>query len=213
MIRLLLVDDHILFLEALSGLFQKHLGFEVAGQAHSVQGAIAACRQHKPDVVLMDFLLPDGTGLDAAAAILAELPNTKIVFLTAHEDDDRLFAAIRYGAQGYLLKTTPSTELVAYLQRLDRGEKAFPPSLISRVVEEFARLSPRQDVSPAVLAKLTDRECEVLRLLQAGATNRQIAARLVISEQTVKNHVSSILDKLEVDSRRDVIHLFDREAK
>lgn len=205
MLRLLIVDDHILFLEALTSLIRQQPGFEVVGEAGSVADAVALSRLYKPDVVLMDFFLADGTGLDASAAILAELPNTKIVFLTAHEEDERLFEAIRYGAQGYLLKTTPANEMLSYLRGLERGEAAIHPVFTSRILEEFARLPQRKELTPTDLSKLTAREREVWGLLQNGATNRQIAARLVISEQTVKNHVSRILAKLNLCSRHEAV--------
>ncbi len=204
MIRLLIVDDHILFLEALTNLIGSQPGFMVVGQARSVADAVAFSKLYKPDVVLMDFVLPDGTGLDAAAEILAELPDTKIVFLTAHEEDDRLFAAIRYGAKGYLLKTTSANEMISYLRGLERGEAAVHPAITSRILEEFARLPVQKERTPEALSTLTAREREVWRELRKGATNRQIADRLIISEQTVKNHVSQILGKLNLRSRHEL---------
>jgi len=203
MIRLLVVDDHILFLQAMAYLIRQQPDFEVVGEAGSVAEAVACARLHKPDMVLMDFMLPDGTGLDATAAILAELPRTRIVFLTVHEEDERLFEAIRYGAQGYLLKTTSAKELLSYLRGLERGEAAIDPIFTSHILEEFAHLSKHSEPASEALSKLTPRERDVWRELQAGATNRQIAARLFIGEQTVKNHVSRILAKLNLDSRHE----------
>jgi DNA-binding NarL/FixJ family response regulator len=205
MIRLLIVDDHVLFLEALSSLIRGQADFTVVGEARSVAEAILLARQHKPDVVLMDFFLPDGTGLDATAQIMAELPNTKIVFLTAHEEDGRLFEAIRYGAQGYLLKTTPTQALLAALRGLERGEAAINRTATTRLMQEFSQLSHRQEPPAEIYSTLTKRERQILEHLLEGLSNRQIAARLVISEQTVKNHVSHILAKLNIKSRYEVI--------
>jgi DNA-binding NarL/FixJ family response regulator len=205
MIKLLLVDDHVLFLEALSSLISQQSDFTVIGLAGSVAQAVALARCELPDMVLMDFYLPDGTGLEATEAILAENPNTKIVFLTAHEEDDRLFEAIRYGAQGYMLKTTPAKALLAALRGLERGEAAINRVVTSRILQEFSQLSTRPEPEPDDLSVLTARERQVLEELRQGATNRQIAARLVISEQTVKNHVSHILAKLNLKNRYDVM--------
>ncbi|MCK6585207.1 MAG: response regulator transcription factor [Anaerolineales bacterium] len=207
MIKILLVDDHKLFLDALASLINSQPDFSVIGTAGSVQEAIHKAGILRPDIVLMDFFLGDGTGLDATEAILKVYPSTNIVFLTVHEDDDRLFEAIRYGAKGYLLKSTPATEMLANLRGLGQGLVAINPKLTARIVEEFAQLSPRWEIDPEVLAKLTPRQQEILRELLKGATNRQIAARLVISEQTVKNHVSHILDVLHLKNRREVMRL------
>ena len=161
----------------------------------------------------MDFFLGDGSGLDATQAILAERPDTKIVFLTVHEDDDRLFEAIRYGAQGYLLKNIPAADLLAYLRGLERGEVALQPMLTSRLLKEFAQLPARGVPDLEAISGLTARQRDVLHELLKGATNRQIAARLVISEQTVKNHVSHILAHLQLKSRHELIKLAHRSGK
>jgi two-component system response regulator NreC len=203
--RILIVDDHIILLEALTSLFESQPDFTVVGVAVSVQEAISKARLNTPDIVLMDFFLEDGTGLDATEAILAEQPDVKIVFLTAHEEDDRLFEAIRYGAMGYLLKNISSAEMLDRLRGLKRGEVALQPGYASRILKEFAQLPAREEVELDAISKLTARELEVLRELQTGATNRQIAARLMISEQTVKNHVSHILAHLNLKSRHELI--------
>ena len=204
--RLLLVDDHTLFLEALTSLIQRQPDFAVVGEVGSVKDAISMSRSCKPDIILMDFLLPDGTGLDATEVILAELPATKIVFMTAHEEDDRLFEAIRYGAKGYLLKTTPANELLAFLRGLERNEAAIHPALTYRILEKFSKFPSQNSPPQEMLSKLTLRELDVLRELRKGSTNRQIAGRLFISEQTVKNHISRILEKLDFNRRIELIH-------
>jgi DNA-binding NarL/FixJ family response regulator len=202
--RILLVEDHLLFQESLGRLLDTQPDMTVVGGATSVQDALAKARQLKPDIILMDFTLPDGTGLDATRAILAELPGTRIIFLTIHEEDDKVFNAIRHGAQGYLPKSVTSTHLLNYLRGMERGEAAIQPELTARILKEFAQLTPREDLNPEAVSKLTMRQREILKELKTGATNRQIAARLVISEQTVKNHVSRVLKKLNLKSRHEL---------
>ncbi len=200
--RVLIVDDHVLFSEGLASLLNAQPDFSVVGQAGSVGEAITLARELCPDLILMDFGLPDGTGLEATQAILAERPTTNIVFLTVHEQDERLFAAIRSGAKGYLLKNVPVAKLLAHLRGLERGEAAISPTMTSHILGEFARMSPAHE-SSQVEAELTARELDVLKLLAAGASNREIADRLCISENTVKNHVGSILTKLGLRNRRE----------
>jgi DNA-binding NarL/FixJ family response regulator len=202
--RILLVEDHILFQESLGRLLDAQPDMSVVGGATSVAEAIGKARELKPDVILMDFTLPDGTGLDATQAILAERPSTKIIFLTIHEDDEKIFDAIRHGAVGYLPKNVTSSRLLGYLRGLDRGEVAIQPEFTARILKEFAHMPVRGDKTDEDLSKLTPRQREILRELKTGATNRQIAARLVISEQTVKNHVSRVLKKLNVKSRHEL---------
>ncbi|MBK8903184.1 MAG: response regulator transcription factor [Anaerolineaceae bacterium] len=199
--KILIVDDHILFQEGLIGLLDNQPDFTVVGGASSVQEAVKKARQLLPDVILMDFTLPDGTGLDATQTILAERPSTQIIFLTIHEEDDRLFEAIRYGARGYLLKEIPANQLIAYLRGVQRGEPAITPHLTANILKEFAKTQPRQDIPQEVMDQLTNRQLDVLRELRSGASNQQIANRLVLSEQTVKNHVSRILHCLNLKNR------------
>ncbi len=199
--NVIIVDDHILFREGLVSLFNGKSNFKVVGEAGSVREAIELAREVHPDLILMDFSLPDGTGLDATRAILRVLPETKIVFLTVHEDDSRLFDAIRSGAKGYILKNLPISKLFASLEAVERGEVALTRSMTSRILDRVAGLIPEQEPVPPEAARLTARELEVLQLLERGATNREIATELVISERTVKNHVSNILSKLNLKNR------------
>ena len=203
--RVLLVDDHVLFRQGLVSLLDIQPDFSVIGEASSVREGIAMAGELKPDLVLMDFGLPDGTGLDAMQAILADRPETNIVFLTIHEEDDRLFAAIRNGAKGYLLKNVPITKLLGFLRGIEQGRTAITRSMAGRVIDEFARLGSghKNDPGDHPLDELTLRELEVLQQLATGATNREIADHLVISENTVKNHVSHILTKLHLENRRE----------
>jgi DNA-binding NarL/FixJ family response regulator len=202
--RILLVEDHLLIQQGLALLLSSQPDITVVGGARSVQEALAQSRKHNPDCILMDFSLPDGTGLDAARAILAEQPNIKIVFLTIHEDEDKVFEAIRHGAQGYLPKHITSAQLVEYLRALQRGEYAIDPRFTKRIIAEFAHSPKPQAETQAETSDLTPRELQVLRELKTGATNREIAVRLVISEQTVKNHVSQILKKRNIKSRHEL---------
>lgn len=211
--RLLVVDDHILFREGLMGIFKRAPDFEVVGGAGSVYEGIEMARQLSPDIILMDFSLPDGTGLDATKAILGERPHCKIVFLTVNDADDKLFSALRYGAQGYMLKNIASTNLISSLRALQRGEMALSRQMASRVLNEFSHTQASQGstAQSEILGKLSPRETEVLRELEGGATNSEIAQRLYLSENTVKHHVQNIFDKLQVENRRQAA-LFARQA-
>jgi len=199
--RILLVDDHVLFREGIASLIIAQPNLEIAATAETVAEAVELAQEVKPDVILMDFTLPDGTGLDATRAILAEQPEISIVFLTVHDDDERLFAAIRSGAKGYLLKNVTVTKLLDYLHGLERGEAAISRALTTRLMQRLAQLESMSSGQTYVCSDLTARELEILRELNSGATNREIADRLVISERTVKNHVSNILSKLNLRNR------------
>ena len=212
MMRIMLVDDHVLFREGLAGLLNGQPDMRVVGEAGAAPEALELARQVQPDLILMDVGLRTGNGVDAAASILAERPETNIVFLTMHEEDDLLFAGIRSGAKGYLLKNLPGARLLAYLRGVQQGEAAITPTMASRILVEFARLQPGGRGQPAALpgsvphTELTAREIEVLHELAMGASNREIAELFVISEGTVKNHVRSILSKLHVQNRRAAAH-------
>jgi two-component system nitrate/nitrite response regulator NarL len=203
MMTILLVDDHALFREGLASLLASQPDFTVIGEAGSVQEAIGMASDLRPDLVLMDFTLPDGTGLDATHTILAERRETLIVFLTIHEEDERLFAAIRSGAKGYILKNVPVAKLLSFLRGVEQGEAAITPQLTTRILNEFSRMEPTRGPVSDDLSALTERELDVLREISTGASNREIAQRLFISENTVKNHVSNILAKLNLQNRRE----------
>ena len=202
--RILLVEDHILFQESLGRLLDAQPDMTVVGGAASVMDAVVKARQFKPDIILMDFTLPDGTGMEATQTILAEQPAIKIIFLTIHEEDEKIFDAIRHGALGYLPKNVSSSRLLSYLRGLERGEVALQPEVTARILKEFAHMPARGGISAEARSRLTARQREILQELKTGASNRQIAARLVISEQTVKNHVSRILKKLNIKSRHEL---------
>jgi two-component system NarL family response regulator len=209
---ILLVDDHVLFREGLVSLFKTQPDFRVVGEAGNVQDAIAMAARLQPDMILMDFSLPDGTGLDATEVILRDHPQAKIIFLTMHEEDDRLFAAIRHGAIGYLLKNLPVSKLLIALRRIEEGEAPISRAMTSRILEEFQRLEQPGQNHPSALDLLTTREIEILQELTSGSTNREIADRLYISENTVKNHIHSILEKLKLSNRREAINFAQRNG-
>lgn len=200
--KVLVIDDHILFREGLMSLFRFATDFEVVGGAGSVRDGIEQARLCQPDVILMDFSLPDGTGLDATRSILEFLPDCNIVFLTVSDADDKLFSALRVGAAGYLLKNVASSDLLSSLRALDRGEKAVSRKMMSTVLDEFSRTVAQNADRQVLLARLSPRELDVLREIESGATNLVIAQRLFLSENTVKHHIRNVLDKLGVENRR-----------
>ena len=205
--RILLVDDHVLFREGVKGLLDAQPDLDVVGEAGTVSEVIVQARKLQPDLILMDFSLPDGTGLEATQTILGAQPGAKIVFLTFHEDDERLFAAIRSGAKGYLLKNVSTAKLLSFVRGVGEGQAAITPELTGRLLAEFARLDLPAASHPVAPADLTDREMDVLQLLATGASNHEIAESLVIAKNTVKNHVRSILTKLGVANRRQAARL------
>jgi DNA-binding NarL/FixJ family response regulator len=201
--KILLIDDQILFGEGLMSLFRSTPDFEMVGSAGTVHEGIEQALLHHPDIILMDFSLPDGTGLDATRAILSRLPDCKIVFLTVYEEDETLFAALRMGAKGYMLKNVNSSDLLSSLRALDRGEMAVSRKMVTSVLDEFSHTTLSHIVQDKLLTKLSTREIEVLREIESGATNIEIAQRLFLSENTVKHHIRNIFEKLGVDNRRE----------
>lgn len=200
-VSVLLVDDQVLFRQGLAGLLRGQTDFSVVGEAGSVAEAVAEAKRLQPALVLMDFMLPDGTGADATRAIVAIAPDTKIVILTVHEQDEILFDAIRAGARGYLLKNTRVEQLLSYLRGLRDGVPAIEPRMTGRLLDAIAKpVSPSP--SQAALAALSERELEVLEAIAAGASNAEIAERFYISENTVKVHIRKILAKLGLPNRR-----------
>jgi len=198
----LLVDDHALFREGLAALLSTQEGIEIVGEAASGEEALEKARELLPDVILMDILMPGMGGLDATRKIKEEMPHTRIVMLTVSEEEDDLFEAIKAGAEGYLLKTVKSRDLIDMLLGVLRGEVAVSRIIARKLWEEFAEQAKRQE-APSLLAPphLTRREMEVLRFLSEGLPDKAIASRLGISQRTVKNHVHNILEKLQLQNR------------
>jgi DNA-binding NarL/FixJ family response regulator len=201
--RLVIVDDHVMLRDGIVSILNEQPDFEVVGQAGSVAGALEAVRASRPDLVLMDYGLPDGTGLDATRAILASNPQTAVVLLTVHEEDDLLFEAVRSGAAGYLLKNISAKDMLARLRGLSQGDVAMEPAESRRILSEFARTAAPAKTDQEQAIGLTNRELDVLCLIVAGGTNKEIATQLHISVHTVKNHIHHILDKLQVSNRHE----------
>jgi DNA-binding NarL/FixJ family response regulator len=202
--KILIADDHALFRDSLRSLLEAH-GLEVLGEARNGREAVELARTLKPEVVLMDLSMPEMDGLAATRLISADLPEVKVVVLTASDEDAKLFEAIKSGAQGYLLKNLESGDFFSLLEGVNRGEPALTPALARKLLQEFARpaQAPAQAQDPDAL---TDREREVLELLVAGVTsNRKLAKQLGVSENTVKFHVRNILDKLHLHNRAQVV--------
>jgi DNA-binding NarL/FixJ family response regulator len=203
MIRILIVDDHVLFREGLAAVIRGEPDIEVVGFAGSVKEAVEKAPALKPDIVLMDFAMPDGTGAEATRQILKVDPDCRIIFLTMSDEDEDLFAAIRSGAKGYILKNIHPSKLVASLRSVQQGESAISRTMTLRLMEELARSDVPTRPRDPLLAKLTPRELDVLRDVATGMTNQEIATKLFLSENTVKYHVHSILDKLGFADRRE----------
>lgn len=203
--RVLIVDDHALVREGLVGLITAQPDLQVVGQAGSMREAISMARDLCPDIILMDFTLPDGTGDEATRNILSVLPATRIVFLTVHDDDERLYAAISSGAVGYLLKSVRSVDLLNRLRDVARGEVALSPTIGKRILDRLARQEARTPPPPASAPDLSQRETVILRLIVQGHTNRQIAATLNLSIRTVEYHRANLMDKLGLHSRADLV--------
>lgn len=198
-IRVLLVDDHALFREGLTSLLSSQPDIVVVGEAEDGLEALVKAQELRPDLILMDVMMPGCGGLEATQLIKQALPDVKIVMLTVHDEDDRLFEAIRSGAVGYVLKSTASESLMPMLRGVMRGEAAIGGAAAARILEEFRRTPPRvrEENTPV----LTRREKEVLRSVAAGAMDKEIATELSISLSTVKTHIRRILAKLHATSR------------
>jgi DNA-binding NarL/FixJ family response regulator len=200
--KIIIVDDHVLFREGLAAIVRAEADIEVCGMAGSVQEAIRIVAESRPDIVLMDYRLPDGTGIDATQIILSKNPDCKIIFLTISEDDQTLFTAIRSGAKGYLLKSIRPADLISALRSVYQGESALSPTLTLRIMQEFSRSPVPDQTQEQVFGKLTSRELEILRALSEGLTNQEIADQLFLSENTVKHHLHSIFEKLNITDRK-----------
>jgi DNA-binding NarL/FixJ family response regulator len=199
-IRVMLVDDHEVVREGLRTLIGRHKELLVAAEASTMAEAIEAAARAKPDVIVMDVRLPDGSGVEACRAIREARPETKVIMLTSYADDEALFASIIAGAAGYLLKQTRGQAVVDAITSVAQGRSLLDPDVTGKVLERVRR--GREEEDPA-FASLTDQERKVVEHLAEGKTNRDIAAALFLSEKTVKNYVSRILDKLGLARRAE----------
>lgn len=206
--RVLLADDHALVRDGIASLLRAW-GHEVVGQASDGAEAITLADQHEPDLVLMDVRMPTLGGLEATRQISRRHPGMPIVMLTVSEEESDLFAAIKAGAQGYLLKNLESPQLRTMIEGVQRGEAAITPATAARIIDELGRRDQTAAPDPD---RLTDRELDVLRLVTAGLRNKEIAARLAISENTVKYHLGHILGKLHAQSRTELAARAVREG-
>jgi DNA-binding NarL/FixJ family response regulator len=196
-IRVMLVDDQALFREGLRTLLSVHADLDVVGEAANGEEAVQRTKSLQPGVVLMDLRMPVLGGVEATRRVRATDPRCQVIVLTTFDDDEEVFDALRAGAVGYLLKDAPSEKLVEAIRAAARGESFLQPSIAAKVVAEFSRLSRARPVSrPALVEPLSDRECEVLRHLACGKSNKEIAVALDLAEGTVKNHMTNILGKL-----------------
>jgi DNA-binding NarL/FixJ family response regulator len=211
-IRVLLADDHVLFREGLSGIISSQPDMEVVGEADDGLEAIVKAEQLKPDLILMDIQMPGCDGLEATRAIKKVLPDTIIVVLTVRDDEEKLFEAIKNGAQGYLLKSIRAREMLEMLRGTLRGEAAISPLLAGRMLEEFRRMSRQVPADTGELLDLTPREQEVLSLVSLGKADKEIAVELSISVHTVKSHLRNLLAKLQVSTRREAARLAKKQG-
>ncbi len=199
-LRVMIVDDHDVVREGLRALIQKRTEFGLVGEADSVASAVTEAQRSKPDVVIMDVRLPDGSGVEACREIRARQPDTRVLMLTSYADDEAVLASIMAGASGYLLKQTRSSDLLEALRRVAAGESLLDPGVTSRVLERL-RSGPRDKDDQ--LSLLSEQELRILDLIAEGKTNKEIAREVFLSDKTVKNYVSSILSKLDLHRRSE----------
>jgi DNA-binding NarL/FixJ family response regulator len=212
-IRVLVVDDHALFRRGLEMVLIQEPDIEVVGEASDGEEAVAMVSDLTPDVVLMDVRMPRGSGIEACTAIKDLVPSARIVMLTMSDEEGDLYEAIKAGASGYLLKEIPTYEVAAAIRAVYDGQSLISPAMAGKLLTEFASMmrdTPEQPVATRA-PRLTDRELEVLKLVARGLNNRDIAKELYISENTVKNHIRNILEKLQLHSRMEAVVYAVRE--
>jgi DNA-binding NarL/FixJ family response regulator len=211
-LHVVIVDDHALFRDGLAAILAAEADIGVVGQGGTAQDAVRLARELLPDVILLDIDMPGG-GLEAARTIAIECPVTKIVILTASEDDDHLIAALRSGARAYILKGVAARELVRILRAVAAGESYVPPALAASLLLEIHETGAHSRKPENLINELTDREREILEGLAAGLSNREIGQKLFISEKTVKHYMTNILQKLQVRNRVEAALLAQRSGK
>ncbi|MDX2380672.1 MAG: response regulator transcription factor [Acidimicrobiia bacterium] len=207
-LRVVVVDDQALMRAGFTMILDAQPDFEVIGQAENGREGVEVCRQTRPDLVMMDIRMPEMDGIEATRLIVDDdTYATRVLVLTTFDLDEYVYAAVRAGASGYLLKDTPPQDLLAALRIIADGEALLSPSVTRRLIEEFARQSQAEPIDDSRLGELTEREVEVLRLLASGLSNREIAETLYIGEATAKTHVSRVLMKLDVRDRVQAVVL------
>jgi DNA-binding NarL/FixJ family response regulator len=211
-LRVVIAEDETFTREALAKLLSLEDDIEVVGTAPDGARALTVVRAQHPDVLLTDIGMPQMDGIQLTETLRRELPTVGVVILTIYNDDERVFKAIQAGARGYVLKDSPPDDTIAAIRAVGRGEALLHPSLIGRVLSEFGRVSAQRAADNKVFAELTEREREVLAEIGKGKRNKQIADELFIAEKTVKNHISSIFFKLEVNSRAEAALLAARQG-
>ena len=199
--RILLVDDHVLFRKGVAALLSMRPEMQIVGEASNGLEAIEAAREILPDVILMDIGMPLCNGLEATRTIKREMPHVKIIILTVSEEDQHLFDAIKSGAQGYLLKNLEPYQLHDLLESLSKGEAPLSGAIAAKILNEFTNPGSSNKEQSGTVEELTSREVDILELVVEGLTNKGIADKLVISENTVKIHLRNILDKLHLQNR------------
>jgi DNA-binding NarL/FixJ family response regulator len=204
-IRLLIADDHTLFRDGLRALFQSRPDTEVVGEAATGAEAITLAEKLQPDVVLMDILMPGVNGIEATRRIVQTSPHIGVIVVTMFEDDDSVFAAMRAGARGYVLKGADQEEMVRAIQAVARGEALFGAAVAARLMSFFSQAGPAGVAPLPAFPELTEREREILGLIARGENNAAIAQRLSLSPKTIRNHVSNIFNKLQVADRAQAI--------
>ncbi|MGZ4628586.1 response regulator [Oryzihumus sp.] len=211
-IRVLVVDDHVLYRRGLELVLGQEADIDIVGEAGDGHEAIRRTEELLPDVVLMDVRMPRRSGIEACTAIKELVPSTKIVMLTISDEESDLYEAVRAGANGYLLKDVPGEQIADGIRAVSTGQSLISPSMASKLLSEFALMIKRHEERPAMpVPRLTERELEVLKLVARGMANRDIAKALFISENTVKNHVRNILEKLQLHSRMEAAMYAVRE--
>ena len=198
-LRLLVVDDHEVVRQGLVALLDRREAFEVVAEAGTAAEAVQQARRHEPDIVIMDVRLPDGSGVEACREIRADRPATRVVMLTSYPDEEAVLSAIVAGASGYLLKQIRARDLVSAIEAIGRGESLLDPAVTEKVLERVRRIATGGAVDE--LASLTPQEQKILLLVAEGKTNKEIASEVFLSDKTVKNYVSSILAKLNLERR------------
>jgi two-component system response regulator DevR len=198
-LRLLVVDDHEVVRQGLVSLLERREHFQVVAEAGTAAEAVEMARKFEPDLVIMDVRLPDGSGIEACREIRAEFPTTRVVILTSYPDEEAVLSAIIAGASGYLLKQIRSRDLVSALESVGRGESLLDPAVTEKVLDRVRRIATGTYTDE--LAQLTQQEQKILLLVAEGKTNKEIASEVFLSDKTVKNYVSSILSKLNLERR------------